>query len=69
MIYLWCLKGVSYALHDGITIALDDCAVADDLVFDLMIKGKRLATKSEYQYSIKYTKEIWSDLLKVGNVV
>ena len=69
MIYLWYSKGVSYALYDGITIALDDCRVADEVVLDLMVKGTRLAAKDEYQYEVTHTQATWSKLLKLGKVV
>ncbi len=69
MIYLWYSKGVSYALHDDITIALDDCRMADEVVLDLMAKGTRLAAKSDYQYEVTHTQEDWSKLLELGKVV
>jgi hypothetical protein len=69
MIYLWYSKGVSYAMHEDITIALDDCTMADEVVLDLMAKGTRLAAKDEYQYKVKHTQESWEKLLKLGTVV
>lgn len=69
MIYLWYSKGVSYALYDGITLALDDCRMADEVVLDLMAKGARLPAKNDYQYEVSHTQAAWAKLLKLGKVV